>query len=118
MLSWTHAELPEPQFARRSRGPQPHWMEMKNRLLFVPVLVALVVSLAACGGGSQQIPAGAIAVVNGTPITTAQYNDFFQQGITAAKLQGQTVTPGSTGYTAVLNQTVAELVELAEVKQQ
>jgi foldase protein PrsA len=93
-------------------------MEMKNRLLFVPVLVALVVSLSACGGGSQNIPAGAIAVVNGTPITTAQYNDFFAQGLAAAKLQGQTVTPGSTGFTAVHNQTVAELVELAEVKQQ
>jgi foldase protein PrsA len=96
-------------------------MEMKNRLLFVPVLVALVVSLAACGGGSQ-IPAGAIAVVNGpsgqSVITTGQFNDFFAQGLTAAKLQGQDVTPGSAGYTAVRNQTVGELVELAEVKQQ
>ncbi len=63
---------------------------MKNRLLFVPVLLALVVSLAACGGGSQNVPANAIAVVNGTPITLAQFNDFFAQAVTAAKLQGQT----------------------------
>jgi len=91
---------------------------MKNRLLFVPALLALVVSLAACGGGSQNIPAGAIAVVNGTPITLAQYNDFFSQAVSVAKLQHQTVTPGSTEYTTLRNQTVAELVEVAEVQQQ
>ncbi len=91
---------------------------MKNRLLFVPVLIALVVSLAACGGGSQKVPPGAVALVNGTAITAAQYQDFFAQAVAAAEAQGQQVTPGSQEYTAVRNQTVAELVELAEVKQQ
>jgi foldase protein PrsA len=93
-------------------------MEMKNRLLFVPVLLALVVSLAACGGGSASIPAGAIAVVNGTPITLAQYNQFFQQAVNAAKAQHVTVSPGSEEYTTLRNQTVAELVDIAEAKQQ
>ena len=90
---------------------------MKNRLLFVPVLLALVVSLAACGG-SQKVPANAVAVVNGTPITQAQFNDYFQQALSAAKLQGQTVSPGTTEYDTLRAQTVAQLVEIAEVKQQ
>ena len=98
MLSWTHAELPETQLARRSRGPRPHWMEMKIRLLFVPLLLALVASLAACGG-SQHVPANAVAVVNGTPITITQFNDFIDQAIAQVKAQGGAVpTPGSPQY--------------------
>src|SRR5947209_12747727 len=118
MLSWTHAELPETQSARRSRGPRPHWMEMKNRLLFVPVLLALVASLAACGGGSQNVPANAVAVVNGTQITTAQFKDFLQQAVANAKRQGQSPTPGTPQYAALRNQTVSDLVAVAELKQQ
>ena len=91
---------------------------MKNRLLFVPVLLALVASLAACGGGSQNVPANAVAVVNGTPITTAQFNDFFQQAVANAKRQGQSPSPGTPQYTLLRNQTVAQLVAVAELKQQ
>lgn len=91
---------------------------MKNRLLFVPALLALVVSLAACGGGSQHVPAGAVALVNGTPITIAQYNDFFQQGLARARSSGQGMQPGTPAYVALRGATVAQLVQLAEVKQQ
>ncbi len=90
---------------------------MKIRLLSVPVLLALVATLAACGG-SQKVPADAVAVVNGTPITQAQFNDYFQQAVANAKATGQTATPGSPQYTALRNETVAELVQIAEAKQQ
>ncbi len=91
---------------------------MKTRLLFVPLLLALVASLAACGGGGQNVPADAIAVVNGTPITAAQFNNFFAQAKAVATSQGNNVTPGTSEYTLVRNQVVAYLVQVAEVEQQ
>jgi foldase protein PrsA len=92
-------------------------MDMKIRLLSVPVLLALVAILAACGG-SQKVPANAVAVVNGTPITQAQFNDYFQQAVANAKAQGQNPAPSTPQYTALRNSTVAELVQIAEAKQQ
>ena len=92
---------------------------MKNRLLFVPVLLALVVSLAACGGGSQSVPANSIAVVNGKPITRAQFNDFLDQALNQSKVQtGTKPTPGTPQYTQIRNQVIANLVEISEVEQQ
>jgi parvulin-like peptidyl-prolyl isomerase len=92
-------------------------MEMKTRLLFVPLLLALVASLAACGGGSQ-VPANAIAVVKGTPITVAQFNDFFTQAVNQAKAtSGVAPQPGTPQYTALRSQVVSQLVQIAEVKQ-
>jgi foldase protein PrsA len=93
-------------------------MDMKIRLLSVPVLLALVASLAACGGSGQSVPANAVADVNGTPITTAQFNDFFQQALANAKAHGSTVSPGTSDYTTLRDQTVSELVALAELKAQ
>jgi parvulin-like peptidyl-prolyl isomerase len=93
-------------------------MEMKNRLLFVPVLLALVVSLAACGGSSQSVPANSIAVVNGKPITRAQYNTFLAQALRHAATTSGTPKPGDPQYTEVRNQVIADLVEISEVEQQ
>ncbi len=92
---------------------------MKTRLLFVPLALALVASLAACGGGSQQVPANAVAVVDGTPITTADFKAFFTQSVAVAVAQGQSKPqPGSQQYTAMRDQVIAYLVQFAEVKQQ
>jgi parvulin-like peptidyl-prolyl isomerase len=93
-------------------------MEMKTRLLFVPLLLVLVASLAACGGGGG-VPSDAVAVVNGTPITQAQYNAWLT---TALKLKakqsgGKTLTPSSPDYKAVQAGTVSLLVQFEEVKQ-
>jgi parvulin-like peptidyl-prolyl isomerase len=94
-------------------------MEMKTRLLFVPLLLALVASLAACGGGGQSVPANAIAEVDGTPITVAEFNNIFTQAqaMTVAQHQPKP-TPGSQAYTTLRNQVVAALVQWTEVKQQ
>jgi parvulin-like peptidyl-prolyl isomerase len=92
-------------------------MEMKIRLLFVPLLLALVASLAACGG-SQHVPANAVAVVNGTPITITQFNDFIDQAIAQVKAQGGAVpTPGSPQYSDLRARTVSELVQLTAATQ-
>src|SRR5262245_47400563 len=106
MLSWTRAEPPEPSFcvAALPRTHRPHWMEMKTRLLFLPLLLMLVASLTACGGGSI-VPPSAVAVVGGVPITTAAYNAALAQAQAQLVAQGgQQATPGSPQYTTMRNQ--------------
>jgi len=95
-------------------------MEMKTRLLSLPLLLMLVASLAACGGGSSSVPATAIAVVNSEPIPTATFNTYFQQALEIAKLNAGGVEPalGSPQYTQVKDQTVAYLVRITELEQQ
>jgi len=91
---------------------------MKIRLPFLLVTALLVASLAACGG-STKVPANAVAVVNGVPITTADFNTFLTSAIAVAQSQGQPKpTPGSPQYIAMRNQVIAYLVQFAEVKQQ
>lgn len=92
---------------------------MKTRLLVLPLTLALVASLAACGGGSQSVPSNAIAVVNGQSITTAEFNSYFAQAVAQTVARGGTKpTPGSSAYTTLRNQVVAEVVQIAEVRQQ
>jgi parvulin-like peptidyl-prolyl isomerase len=93
-------------------------MEMKTRLLSLPVLLVLVASLAACGGG-QSVPANAVALVNGTPITVAEFNNIFTQAQAMSVAQHQPKpTPGTPQYTALRNQVLSALVQWTEVKQQ
>jgi parvulin-like peptidyl-prolyl isomerase len=94
-------------------------MEMKTRLLFAPLLLALVASLAACGGGSTAVPANAVAVVGDTPITTAEFTTYFNQAVEIAVHNGQSKpTPGSPQYTAMRDQVMAYLVQVTELEQQ
>lgn len=91
---------------------------MKTRLLLVPLLLALVASLAACGGGSQQVPPNAVAVVSGEPITLAQFNSFLAEAVAQAKSQGQTLPKaGDPAYTQMRNQVLATLVQDTELEQ-
>ena len=92
---------------------------MKTRLLFVPLLAATVATLAACGGGSAAVPAGDVALVNSSPVTSLQFNAVLSQAEAQAKNSGQTVPAiGTPQYTALKTQIAAYLVEVAEVEQQ
>ena len=92
---------------------------MKTRLLFVPLLFALVASLAACGGSSS-VPADAVAMVGSVPITRADFNTYFKQALAIASKQSPTGAPkpGSAQYIAMQSQTVAYLVQVSELEQQ
>jgi foldase protein PrsA len=93
-------------------------MEMKNRLLFLPLILALVVSLAACGGGGS-VPGDSVALVNGQKITLAQFNALFQQAVNQLKSAHQPApTSGSTQWTQMRAQVLAYLVRVAELEQQ
>src|SRR5215471_1636053 len=93
MLSWTRAEQPDHAHHRSGTFPRhrPHWMEMKTRLPFLLLALLLVALLAACGGGSSNgnVPADAIATVNGTPITKTSFTSLLTVACARYKSQGQ-----------------------------
>ena len=92
---------------------------MKTRLLFVPLLVATVATVAACGGGVTAVPAGDVALVDSTPITNAQFNATLAQAESQEKAAGQTVPQlGTPEYTTLKDQVVAYLVRNTEYAQQ
>ena len=92
---------------------------MKTRLLFVPLCIAFVAALAACGGGSQSVPANSVAVVGGTPITLIEFNTLVAQATKQATAGGGPAPkPGTPQYTAMKNQIIAYLVQVTELEQQ
>ena len=92
---------------------------MKTRLLFVPLLIAAMTALAACGGGSKTVPSNAVALVGSQPITKVQFNGLVKQAESQAKAQGQPVPKlGSAQYTDLSQRVVAYLVQVSELEQQ
>ena len=93
---------------------------MKTRLLLVPLLLVLVASLAACGGGTKAVPANAVALVGSVPITTVDFNAYFKQALllTAQQTGGTKPKPGTPQYIATRNQVVAYLVQINELEPQ
>lgn len=92
---------------------------MKTRLFFVPVLVAAVAALAACGGGSGTLSSTDVAEVGSTPITKTQFTDLMKQAEAQAIAQGQpAVKIGTSAYTTLRDHVVAYLVQIAELQQQ
>jgi parvulin-like peptidyl-prolyl isomerase len=94
--------------------------------LVVPVLVAAIGIAAGCGGGgddqaattqsSQTVPADAVAVVAGTPVTKAEFDRFFAQREKASEAQGQEFpAAGTPEYVQLQNQAVDFLVQRIEL---
>ena len=98
-----------------------------SRLSFlaVPVAVAALVLAAGCGGGgeeaattggSEDVPANAVAIVAGTPVTKAEFDRFFSQREKAADAQGQAFPEaGTPEYADLQNQAVDFLVQRIEL---
>jgi foldase protein PrsA len=94
-------------------------MEMKTRLPFLLLSLALVALLAACGGGgnSGPVPADAIAQVGSTPITKASFNSVMDVACANYKLQGQTCKVGTPTYASLRASAVNFLVQQEELAQ-
>ena len=97
---------------------------LSSRLLALPVLVAaLAFALAACGGGggtttqaadtsATQVPADAVAVVNGTPIPRASFERFLEQSKRAYESQGREFPKtGSPEYEQLKSSNIDYLVQ-------
>jgi parvulin-like peptidyl-prolyl isomerase len=93
--------------------------------LAVPAVVAVLAIAAGCGGGgdesattqsSDAVPADAVAVVAGTPVTKAEFDRFFDQREKAAEAQGQAFpAAGTPEYVELQNQAVDFLVQRIEL---
>ena len=107
MLSWPLAGPPD---ARLSYG-------MRTRSLIL-LLVALVALLAAGCGGSDKVPADAIAKVGDETITRAQFEQLLSQAKKSYASQKRDFPKaGSAEYEQLKNQAVQYLVQRAEFAQ-
>jgi foldase protein PrsA len=97
-------------------------MEMKTRLPFLLLSMALVAVLAACGGGgssSGNVPADAIAQVGSTPITKTSFNGLMSVACARYKAQGQPCPKvGTPTFSSLRDSAVTFLVQQEELAQE
>lgn len=94
---------------------------MKTRLPFLLLAIALVVLLAACGGGgsSGDVPASAVATVDGTPISKTTFASLLTVACARYKSQGQPCPKvGTPTYTSLRDSAVTFLVQQEELQQE
>ena len=72
---------------------------------------------AGCGGGSQDVPAGAVAVVDGTEISKAELDELLEQAKASYEAQQEFPKAGTPEYQSLQQQYVAYLVQRAEFEQ-
>jgi len=92
---------------------------MKARsLLAIPVLL-LVLAAAACGGGNQNVPSDAVAVVDGDQVAQTAYDNLIAQAKKSYQSQKrQFPKAGTPEYQALKTQAVSFLVQRVEFAQQ
>jgi parvulin-like peptidyl-prolyl isomerase len=82
------------------------------------LLATVVVAASACGGGSDSVPTGAVAVVDGTDISKAALDELVARSKKSYAAQKQQFPKaGTPEYQSLQTQYVAYLVELAEFRQ-
>ena len=82
------------------------------------LLAALALAASACGGGSDSVPSGSIAVVDGTEISEADLDELIAQARKGYEAQKQEFPKaGTPEFQSIQTQYVAYLVELEEFRQ-
>lgn len=89
---------------------------MNPTRIFVSALIAVaVIVAAACGGSDQSVPADAVAIVDGTPITKTELNELLGRAKKTYSTQKRAFPKAGTAeYQALQTQAVAYLVQRAE----
>lgn len=88
------------------------------RLTLGLLLATVAIAATACGSGSDSVPAGAIATVNGTEITKAELNDFMTLSKNGYKQSNQAFPKaGTPEYQSIQTRNVAYLVQLVQLQQ-
>lgn len=87
------------------------------RITLAALGAAVALVAAGCGGGSQSVPEGAVAVVDGTPIPRSELDKLLEQTKKSDEAQKQQFPKaGTPEYQSLQQQAVAYLVEAAELK--
>src|SRR4051812_12405860 len=85
-----------------------------SRLTFVPVVLALVLGLAACGGGgdsSAKLETNDVAVVGDTTITKEQFDDLMSTAKASFEQQQRKFPKqGTSEYATIKSQAVTLLI--------
>ncbi|HJR95908.1 MAG TPA: SurA N-terminal domain-containing protein, partial [Gaiellaceae bacterium] len=82
------------------------------------LLATLALAASACGGGSESVPSGAIAVVDGTEISEDDLDELIAQAKKGYESQKQEFPKaGTPEFQSIQTQYVAYLVELEEFRQ-
>ena len=82
------------------------------------LLAALTLAASACGGGSDSVPSGSIAVVDGTEISDDDLDELIAQAKKGYEAQKQEFPKaGTPEFQSIQTQYVAYLVELEEFRQ-
>jgi len=88
------------------------------RITLGVLLAALALAASACGGGSDSVPSGAIAVVDGTEISEDDLDELIAQAKKGYEAQKQEFPKaGTPEFQSIQTQYVAYLVELEEFRQ-
>lgn len=99
------------------RSPAPGafvYLMHTSKLLLIPAAVAALV-LAGCGGGSQSVPADAVAVVDGTEIPKAQFDQIMAQARKSYEQQEREwPKAGTAEFQTLRGQAVQFLVQRAQ----
>jgi parvulin-like peptidyl-prolyl isomerase len=83
------------------------------------LLCALVLALAGCGGGSDEVPADAVAVVDGEEIAKSDYDALINQAKQSYKNQKRDFpAAGSQEFQTLRNQAVQFLVQREQFEQE
>jgi parvulin-like peptidyl-prolyl isomerase len=83
------------------------------------LLCALVLALAGCGGGSDEVPADAVAVVDGEEIAKSDYDALINQAKQSYKNQKREFpAAGSQEFQTLRNQAVQFLVQREQFEQE
>jgi parvulin-like peptidyl-prolyl isomerase len=89
-----------------------------SRLLLLPALIAALAA-AGCGGGSDKVPADAVAVVDGQTVAKSDFDALIEQARKSYKNQKRDFPKaGSQEYQTLKNQAVQFLVQRVEFEQQ
>jgi parvulin-like peptidyl-prolyl isomerase len=90
-----------------------------SRFLLLSLCALMAVAFAGCGGGSDDVPADAVAVVDGQEIARADYNQLIDQARTSYKNQSRDFpAAGSQEFKTLQNQAVQFLVQREQFEQQ
>jgi parvulin-like peptidyl-prolyl isomerase len=89
-----------------------------SRLLLLPA-AAIALVAAGCGGSTPDVPANAVAVVDGTPVTKADLDALMARAKATYKAQSRDFPKAGTGeYQSLQQQAVAYLVKNEEYAKQ